>query len=278
MRTTRLAASAVAALAVIAGLSGCSDNKEDHSAHPSSTTAATTTVGKTSAAKLTGTSAAPLPSPSPTHPPQPAPPPLQDVNCGQVTGGNGATADVIVFASDAGRAGCTVAFNVVADYLDVPRTGDAANVDGWVCEPQPDASVKHICVNQGLTIGLRGDAAPADPPSPAPSPIRTVDPTKPPVTTTSSVPPEPDPGTTVEDVNCGPVTDAGGHARTVIAVGNSAGRPGCTEAITVATTYATTIGPSDAMVVDGWQCNAQPDAATPSVCSKDGLVIALRAN
>ncbi|MFE1594331.1 hypothetical protein [Nocardia sp. NPDC058705] len=278
MRRTRLAVGAVAVLAVIVGLSGCSKDKEDHSAHASSTTAAATTTAATTTtpAKLTGSSAVPLPPPSPTHPPAPAPAPLADVDCGPVTGGNGATANVIAFASDAGRAGCTEAINVVSDYLDVPRTGDAAAVDGWTCEPQPDTTIPHICFNGGLTIGLRGNAAPASPPPPAPSPRRTVDPTQPPVTTTSSVPPAPAP--TVEDVNCGPVTDAGGATRTVIAVGNAAGRPGCTEAINVATTYVTTIAPSDAVVVEGWQCNAQPDPTTPSVCSKDGLVIALRAN
>ncbi|MFJ2835959.1 hypothetical protein ACIO52_11430 [Nocardia sp. NPDC087230] len=225
---------------------------------------------------MTGTSIAPLPPPSPTHPPAPEPPPLADVNCGPVTGGNGGTADVIAFASDAGRPGCTEAVNVVADYLGTPRTGDAAAVDGWTCAPQPDTAVPHICVHQGLTIGLRGDAAPATPPPPATTPIRTVDPTKPPVTTTSDVPPAPSP--LPEDVNCGPVTDAGGHSRTVIAVGTAAGRPGCTVAIDVATSYVTTISPSDSVVVDGWQCNAQPDPATPSVCAKDGLVIALRAD
>lgn len=271
MRTTRLAAGAVATLAVIAGLSGCSKDNEDHSAHASSTTAAPTTAAPT---KLTGSSAAPLPPPSPTHPPQPA---LEDVNCGPVTGGNGAAADVIVFASAAGRAGCTEAINVVSDYLGVPRTGDAVAVDGWTCEPQPDPAVKHICVNQGLTIGLRGDAAPATPKPPAPTTIRTVDPTKPPIpTTTSSVPPVPPP--VVDDVNCGPVTDAGGATRTVIAVGTADGRPGCTEAINVATTYVTTIAPSDSVEVQGWQCNSQPDTQFPQVCSKDGLVIALRAN
>jgi hypothetical protein len=154
VRTTRLAASAVAALAVIAGLSGCGKDEEDHSAHASSTT--------------------------------------------------------------------------------------------------------------------------ATPPPPAPSPIRTVDPTQPPVTTTSSVPPVPPP--VVDDVNCGPVTDAGGATRTVIAVGTADGRPGCTEAINVATTYVTTIAPSDSVMVQGWQCNSQPDTQVPQVCSKDGLVIALRAS
>ncbi|MEV0334125.1 hypothetical protein [Nocardia sp. NPDC050717] len=271
MQTIRFAAGSVAALAVLVGVSGCGDDKkEDHSAHATSTgnPAATTTR-----ANLTGT--APLPSPSPTHPPAPEPPPLADVNCGPVTGGNGGTADVIAFVSAAGRPGCTEAFTVVADYLGTPRDGQAVPVDGWTCEAQPDTTVPHVCFKDGLTIGLRGDAAPATPRPPVTTPIRTVDPTKPPVTTTSDVPPVPPPYP--EDVNCGPVTDAGGGSRTVIAVGNAAGRPGCTEAITVATTYVTTISPSDAMTVDGWQCHAQQSAATPSVCEKDGLLIALRA-
>ncbi|MFI9405493.1 hypothetical protein [Nocardia sp. NPDC052316] len=82
----------------------------------------------------------------------------------------------------------------------------------------------------------------------------------------------------VEDVDCGPVTDAGGGTRTVIAVGGTAGRVGCTEAITVATKYVTTISNTDTQTVDGWVCGAQPDPTTPSSCAKDGLVIALRAN
>jgi hypothetical protein len=32
------------------------------------------------------------------------------------------------------------------------------------------------------------------------------------------------------------------------------------------------------MTVDGWQCDAQPDPATPSMCVKGGLVIGLRAS
>ncbi|WP_280221856.1 hypothetical protein [Nocardia neocaledoniensis] len=115
--------------------------------------------------------------------------------------------------------------------------------------------------------------SPTHPPAPEPSPVTTSEAA--PVTTTSDVPPVPPPYP--EDVNCGPVTDAGGGSRTVIAVGNAAGRPGCTEAITVATTYVTTISPSDAMTVDGWRCHAQQSAETPSVCEKGGLLIALRA-
>ncbi|KAF0849432.1 hypothetical protein [Nocardia caishijiensis] len=91
--------------------------------------------------------------------------------------------------------------------------------------------------------------------------------------TTSTTPDEP-----VADVDCGPVTDAVGGTRTVIAVGSPDGRPGCTEAIDVASTYVTTIQPSDELEVDGWDCHAQPDPAVPSICEKDGLTIALRAN
>ncbi|MFE9579491.1 hypothetical protein ACFYO1_24100 [Nocardia sp. NPDC006044] len=82
----------------------------------------------------------------------------------------------------------------------------------------------------------------------------------------------------VADVDCGPVTDAGGGTRTVTAVGTPAGRVGCTEAINVATKYATTVSNTDAQTIEGWQCNAQPDPATPSKCTKDGLIIGLRAS
>ncbi|MFC9475270.1 hypothetical protein ACWF99_20165 [Nocardia sp. NPDC055002] len=41
---------------------------------------------------------------------------------------------------------------------------------------------------------------------------------------------------------------------------------------------ASTVDPSDSVVVLGWQCNSQPDTQVPQVCSKDGLVIALRAS
>ncbi|WP_433660624.1 hypothetical protein ACQPW1_48270 [Nocardia sp. CA-128927] len=88
----------------------------------------------------------------------------------------------------------------------------------------------------------------------------------------------PAPTDKVDDVNCGPVTDAGGGTRTVIAVSTVSGRVGCTEAINVATKYATTVSNTDVQTVDGWQCNAQPDPATPSVCAKGGLIIGLRAS
>lgn len=112
------------------------------------------------------------------------------------------------------------------------------------------------------------------PPIPPPPPVPTTAPVPPPITTVPPTTTEP----ALADVDCGPVTDAGGGTRTVIAVSGPAGRVGCTEAINVATTYVTTISDTDVMTVDGWQCNAQPDPATPSMCAKDGLVIALRAN
>lgn len=108
------------------------------------------------------------------------------------------------------------------------------------------------------------------------APIRTADPNRQPAPI--QVTPTADPTNPVADVNCGPVTDAGGGTRTVIAVGSATGRVGCTEAINVATTYATTVSNTDTQTVEGWQCHAQPDATTPSICTKDGLVIGLRAN
>ncbi|WP_227997702.1 hypothetical protein [Nocardia australiensis] len=279
MKSTHLAVLAATSLTVVAMMAGCGkDGKTDSASAGSTAHSATSAAAITKAPNLVGPSAAPLPPPSPTQPPAPAPTPLADVDCGTINGSNGATAHVIAFASAAGRAGCTEAITVASDYVSIPRAADATTVDGWTCEPQPDTGVPHICLNQGLTIGLRGNAGPATPPPPAPTPVRTVDPSQTPAPVHNDEPPAPNPGDTVEDVNCGPVTDAGGGTRTVIAVGTTAGRVGCTEAINVATTYATTISDSDVMTVDGWQCNAQPDATTPSICSKDGLVIGLRAN
>ncbi|MRH87035.1 hypothetical protein GFY24_06060 [Nocardia sp. SYP-A9097] len=120
-------------------------------------------------------------------------------------------------------------------------------------------------------------------------------PTPPPVSSTlspnptrPSVPPTPLPTTTVpptttgaapiDNSDCGTVTDAGGGTRTVIAVGTPAGRVGCTEAINVATQYVQTISDSDVATVNGWSCNAQPDAQVPSMCAKDGLLINLLAD
>lgn len=270
-------------------LAGCSSDTSTtaatSSAPTATTTAESTTAAPTTAAvaakvavNLTGPSPAPLPAPSPTHPPAPAPAPLTDIDCGQITGSNGATADVIAFASPAGRAGCTDAITVTSDYVGAQRSGAAATVDGWICEPQPDTTIPHICTSGGLIVGLRGAAAPASPPPPAPAPVRTVDSNSNPQSVDTTEPPAPAPAETVEDVNCGPVTDAGGATRHVIAVGGPAGRVGCTEAITVATGYVTTVAPSDVVTVEGWSCNAQPDVTTPSICAKDGLVIGLRAS
>ncbi|TWH10107.1 hypothetical protein L618_004500000110 [Rhodococcus rhodochrous J45] len=270
-----------AAIATIAAVTtGCS-NSTDNTESPSTTarSAATTTHSSTAVAspapsattvvKLIGPSPAPLPAPSPTHPAAPAPAPLTDVDCGPVTGSNGATADVIAFASDAGRAGCTDALTVATDYVGGTRTGDAATVDGWTCQPQPDTTIPHVCFSDGLHIGLRGAAAPATPPASAPSVIRTPTPNSTPHPVEATEPPAP--GPTVDDVNCGSVTDAGGATVHVIAVGTAAGRVGCTDALTVATDYANTIAPSGTVTVDGWNCQA-------ATCHKDGLTIGLRDN
>ncbi|MCQ4129022.1 hypothetical protein NOU13_31450 [Rhodococcus erythropolis] len=274
----------VAGALLTATVAGCStDNSASPATTPghtlSSTSAATTTTAHAAApaVNLTGPNAAALPSPSPTHPWTPAPAPLSDIDCGTITGSNGATANVIAFASAAGRTGCTEAITVTSDYVGAQHSGDSATVDGWTCEPQPDTTIPHICTNAALTIGLRGQAAPASPPPPAATAIRTVDANSTPRPVNSTEPAAPAPAETVEDVHCGPVTDTAGSTRQVIAVGGAAGRVGCTEAITVAAAYVTTIAPTDVATVDGWSCNAQPDAATPSVCAKDGLVIGLRA-
>ncbi|MGW8537952.1 hypothetical protein ACWGK5_27855 [Rhodococcus qingshengii] len=269
----------VAGALLTASVAGCSTNNSASPATTSGHASSSTTAAHAAApaVNLTGPNAATLPSPSPTHPSTPAPTPLTDIDCGTITGSNGATANVIAFASAAGRAGCTEAITVTSDYLGAQHSGDSAIVDGWTCEPQPDTTIPHICTNAALTIGLRGQAAPASPPPPAPTAVRTVDANSTPRPVNSTEPAAPAPAETVEDVHCGPVTGTAGSTRQVIAIGGAAGRVGCTEAITVATAYVTTIAPSDVATVDGWSCNAQPDTTTPSICAKDGLVIGLRA-
>ena len=65
-------------------------------------------------------------------------------------------------------------------------------------------------------------------------------------------------------------TDAEGGTRHIIAVGTAEGRVGCTEAIDVATHYVNTVAPSDVVTIEGWSCEARPDASTPSICTKGG--------
>ncbi|MEC3951633.1 hypothetical protein VMT65_01180 [Nocardia sp. CDC153] len=245
-----------AAPALVIGVSACGHSKDSAKNTTSTTVAASSTTG---AATTTGpaTSPKPLP-PNPTRPPVPTTVQPSDVDCGPITGANGKSANVIAYANQAGIPGCTEAITVASHYVNATRSGDAVEVDGWTCEPQPDTAVPHICFKDGFLIGLRGDAAP-NPPAPTTTP--------PPTTTTPA-----------GNVNCGTVTDAGGGTRTVIAVATPAGTVGCTEAINVATKYAQTISTTDAATIDGWSCNAQPDPAFPSMCAKDGLLIDLGAS
>ncbi|RMI30939.1 hypothetical protein EBN03_20140 [Nocardia stercoris] len=233
--------------AVLTALTACG-HSSDH--------APTTTAKATPAPPVTTTAAAP-----PTHNtilPVPTTEPLagaQDVDCGPLLASNGQTAQIIAVATSSGVVGCTEAVTIATRYATAQHTGDATLVDGWTCEPQPDTESPFVCFKDGFVIDLRGGGGPASPAVPPPP--------------TTTVPPAP------ADVNCGPVTDAGGGSRTVIAVSTPAGVVGCTEAITVASDYATQIAPSDAFTVDGWDCHAQGPG---SACAKDGLVINLLAH
>ncbi|MFE3192048.1 hypothetical protein ACFXHA_23760 [Nocardia sp. NPDC059240] len=257
MRFTRLVLlAAIPALAV--GITACSHSKDSAKTTTSTTAAASsTTAPATATTQPTGPKPVP---PNPTRPPVRTTVAPADVNCGPVTGANGKNADVIAYASAAGIPGCTEAITVASDYVNATRTGDAVVVDGWTCEPQPDTAVPYICFKDSFQIGLRGAAAPNPPAPPT---------TTPPPTTTSVAP--------AGNVNCGTVTDAGGGTRTVIAVATPAGTVGCTEAINVATEYVQTVSSSDVATINGWSCNAQPDATYPSMCAKDGLLIDLGA-
>ncbi|GAB2541817.1 hypothetical protein [Nocardia heshunensis] len=255
MRFTRLVL--CVALPVLAvGVTACSHSKDSAKNTTSTTVAASSTT-----APATSTTPPPGPKPlppNPTRPPVPTTIAPADVNCGPVTGANGKDADVIAYANQAGIPGCTEAITVASNYVNATRSGDAVVVDGWTCEPQPDTAIPHICFKDGFIIGLRGAAAPNLPAPPT---------TTPPPTTTSVAP--------AGNVNCGTVTDAGGGTRTVLAVATPAGTVGCTEAINVATQYVQTISDTDVATINGWSCNAQPVAAYPSMCAKDGLQIEL---
>ncbi|AYF73626.1 hypothetical protein D7D52_06895 [Nocardia yunnanensis] len=243
--------------ALVVGVTACSHSKDSAKTTTSTTVAASTTTGP-----ATATTAPPSPKPlppNPTRPPVPTTVQPADINCGPVTGANAQSADVIAYANQAGIPGCTEAITVATDYVNATRTGDAAAVDGWTCEPQPDTAIPHICFKDGFLLGLRGAAAP-NPPAP---------PTTPPPTTSAAP---------AGNVDCGTVTDAGGGTRTVTAVATPAGTVGCTEAINVATEYAQTISNTDTATINGWSCHAQPDPTSPSTCTKDGLQIDLGAH
>ncbi|MGW4531440.1 hypothetical protein ACWEOI_10855 [Nocardia sp. NPDC004340] len=234
-----------AAPALVVGMTACGSS-QDSSKNTTSTTVAASSI------TAPGTTTE---HPGPTHPPVPTTQTAGDVDCGPITGANGQGANVIAYASSGGVPGCTEAITVTTRYVQATRTGDAAQVDGWTCQPQPDAAVPHICFKEGFLIGLRGGAAP-NPPATTPPP------------TTS--------GAALPDADCGTVTDAGGGSRSVTAVAGAAGRVGCTEAINVATKYAQQVGTSDQATIDGWSCHAVPSNPTVgSMCSKDGLFINL---
>ncbi len=107
----RAALTAAAAVATVA--TGCSSTDctaaPSTTAHPSaaithssSASADTITPPVTPVVNLVGPSPAPLPAPSPSYPALPARAPLRDIDCGLVTGSNGATANAIAVPSDAG--------------------------------------------------------------------------------------------------------------------------------------------------------------------------------
>jgi hypothetical protein len=174
----------------------------------------------------------------------PSPIPAGAVNCGPIIGGNGASSDVIAFPGGAGVAGCTEAVMITNDYVVVPRDDGVAIVDGWTCKRQPDPAVPHVCSDRGLTVGLRGAAAPETPGA----------------ATRSAAP--------ARDVNCGTVPAAGGGRRAVLARVTATGVADCQEAVAVAADYAQKTGDAGTMTVDGWTCAA-------AECTRDGLVIAI---
>ena len=207
--------------------------------------------------------------------------PIGDVDCGVLHDSKGAVAHVIAFANGSGRAGCTDALKVVHDYLGGATGQRPTTVDGWYCQPQPDATVPHVCSASGLVIGLRGQAAPTSPPPPAPAPVHTLHPdVQPKVAGPEHAHPAPPPLAAhvagEETTNCGPVNDTGGNQRGVVAMSTQVGRVGCTEAIDIAAEYATAIGTSDNMTVSGWRSRPHSEGSISQVCEKEGLKIGLQ--
>ncbi|MFI1920258.1 hypothetical protein [Nocardia sp. NPDC020380] len=78
------------------------------------------------------------------------------------------------------------------------------------------------------------------------------------------------------DVDCGPITGSNGQSANVIAYGRQVGIAGCTEAVTVAHDYVNASRTDDAVQVDNWTCEPQPDTDVPHICFKDGLLLGLR--
>ncbi|MFI5780439.1 hypothetical protein [Nocardia sp. NPDC051570] len=248
MRTISLALGAVTT-ALLFGLTGCGHSSD--SAKPSLTGSAQQTMNP---AAVPSHSATPISSPPALLPPRPTSGNgLTDVDCGPVDGSNGKAATVIAVATANARVGCTEAVTVAVHYVGTPRSADAATVDGWTCAPQQDPATPYRCVKDDRLIDLRGGGGPAAP-------------------TASAIPSR----TPTGDVNCGPVTDAGGGTHTVMAVNvPGTGQVGCTEAINVASEYASHVSNSTSAVVSGWHCDAQPDPKARSRCTKNGLVIDL---
>lgn len=209
------------------------------------------------------------------------PMPIGDVDCGILHDREGEIAHVIAFANGSGRAGCRDALKVAHDYLGGTTGESTTTVDGWHCQPQPDATVPHVCSSSGLVIGLRGQAAPTWPPPPAHLPVHTLYPgSQPRSAEPEHAQPAPPPHAAhiagEATTNCGPVKDATGHLRVVVAMGTPVGRVGCTEAIDIASEYANTMAPSDNATISGWQCRAHSEGNISQVCEKDRLRIGLQ--
>ncbi|MVU84006.1 hypothetical protein GPX89_43110 [Nocardia sp. ET3-3] len=131
------------------------------------------------------------------------------------------------------------------------------------CSHSKDSAKNTTSTSVAATSTTTAPATATTSPNPKPLPPN---PTRPPVPTTQ----------TASDVNCGPVTGANGQNADVIAYANAAGVPGCTEGITVATHYVQGTSSGEAVQVDGWTCEAQPDTAVPHICFKDGFLLGLR--
>lgn len=86
-----------------------------------------------------------------------------------------------------------------------------------------------------------------------------------------------EPGGAFADDVCGTAGNQdSARSRSVVAVATPLGRVGCDEALAVADTYLTQPRKTHLATIDDWECKGQRDDEILNICTRDGLVIAMR--
>ena len=131
-----------------------------------------------------------------------------------------------------------------------------------------------------VLVACAGNTASPPTPSPAPTPTTVAMATTTAAVSTVAESATANSGSTVADVDCGPITAANGQKLEVVAKGSAAGVAGCTDAVDVLTEYFQrgneSQGTAHELAVQGWQCSTIDNGVTTEVitgCDKDGLSI-----